>query len=219
MLDLAQLKADYDRDGYVAVPELLSREEVDALKAEAAAIARGERGAVAGAEPADGRSDDELMGELLAIHFPHKTSAAIVDAMRHRAWWRCCKPDRARHQEHADHAVREEGGDAGTGLAPGRALHRHADASLCGAWIALDDATVENGCLWMHPGSHKAGVIYPMKPHGDPRFDHSDEMYGFPTTGRRRAGGAEGGGRGVLQRLCAAPVAGQRAAAGSGGRW
>jgi hypothetical protein len=69
---------------------------------------------------------------------------------------------------------------------PGQAWHQDEhfiatrDASLCGAWIALDDATVENGCLWMHPGSHKAGVIYPMKPHGDPRFDHSDEMYGFP---------------------------------------
>jgi ectoine hydroxylase-related dioxygenase (phytanoyl-CoA dioxygenase family) len=25
------------------------------------------------------------------------------------------------------------------------------------AWVALDDATVENGCMWMTPGSHKWG--------------------------------------------------------------
>jgi hypothetical protein len=47
-------------------------------------------------------------------------------------------------------------------------------------WIALDDATIDNGCLWMLPGSHRHGIIWPTKPHGDPRFDNSDEAYGFP---------------------------------------
>lgn len=40
----------------------------------------------------------------------------------------------------------------------------HQDASflymeplkLYGLWIALDDATEENGCLWFIPGSHKS---------------------------------------------------------------
>ena len=27
-----------------------------------------------------------------------------------------------------------------------------------GFWIALEDATLENGCLWFAPGSHKSGV-------------------------------------------------------------
>ncbi|KAF2879065.1 hypothetical protein ILUMI_27100 [Ignelater luminosus] len=30
--------------------------------------------------------------------------------------------------------------------------------SLVGFWIALDDATTENGCLWFARGSHKGGV-------------------------------------------------------------
>jgi len=30
-------------------------------------------------------------------------------------------------------------------------------ADLVGAWVALDDAVVENGCMWMVPGSHKWG--------------------------------------------------------------
>lgn len=99
------------------------------------------------------------------------------------------------------------------------------DRSLCGAWIAIDDATIENGCMWcelahsaralpsslsdgfpgrMIDGSHKPGVMYPMKPHSefplcalwasqhstglasshscaeDSRFDPAGESYGFP---------------------------------------
>ena len=30
---------------------------------------------------------------------------------------------------------------------------------LCSAWIALDDATLENGCMRLLPGSHKAGLV------------------------------------------------------------
>ncbi|PSN54569.1 Phytanoyl-CoA dioxygenase domain-containing protein 1 [Blattella germanica] len=29
---------------------------------------------------------------------------------------------------------------------------------LIGFWIALEDATLENGCLWFAPGSHRGGV-------------------------------------------------------------
>ncbi len=37
-------------------------------------------------------------------------------------------------------------------MAPGRLPHPERDRSVTAAWIALDDATVENGCLWMLPG-------------------------------------------------------------------
>ena len=30
--------------------------------------------------------------------------------------------------------------------------------SVVGFWMALEDSTLENGCLWTLPGSHKAGV-------------------------------------------------------------
>jgi len=32
---------------------------------------------------------------------------------------------------------------------------------LVSAWIALDDADVENGCMWMVPGSHRWGAVAP----------------------------------------------------------
>ena len=56
------------------------------------------------------------------------------------------------------------------------------DRSLTGAWIALDDATVENGCLWVIPGSHRPGVIWPAKEHDDERFDCVVEAFDFPYT-------------------------------------
>lgn len=175
------LRSAYDRDGYLAIDGLLTPQEVAALKAEAAAITRGERGPLIGALPADDRPDDALMGDLLAIHFPHKISAMVLDTMRHpriaRVLTALLGPDIKAMQTML--FVKKSG-------KPGQAWHQDEhfiatrDGSLCGAWIALDDATVENGCLWVHPGSHRSRVIHPMKPHHDPRFDHSDEMHGFP---------------------------------------
>ena len=39
----------------------------------------------------------------------------------------------------------------------------------------MDDATVENGCLWVIPGSHKRGILWPQKPTEDPEFDCAAE--------------------------------------------
>jgi phytanoyl-CoA hydroxylase len=39
------------------------------------------------------------------------------------------------------------------------AAYLHTDpVQLVGFWVALDDATLENGCLWFAPGSHRSGV-------------------------------------------------------------
>jgi ectoine hydroxylase-related dioxygenase (phytanoyl-CoA dioxygenase family) len=44
----------------------------------------------------------------------------------------------------------------------------------------MDDATIENGCLWIVPGSHKTGYLYPQRGHGnDDEFDFAPESYGF----------------------------------------
>lgn len=53
------------------------------------------------------------------------------------------------------------------------------DRSLTASWIAIDDATIENGCLWVIPGSHKTGIIYPNRPHNNPQFDAAGESYDF----------------------------------------
>jgi len=47
---------------------------------------------------------------------------------------------------------------------------------LVGFWIALDDATMQNGCLKFAPGSHGSGVHrrYVRKPN-----PNSDELVGY----------------------------------------
>jgi phytanoyl-CoA hydroxylase len=49
--------------------------------------------------------------------------------------------------------------------------------SLTGFWIALEDATLENGCLWALPGGHKLGLKskFLRTPEGGTRFDVCDE--------------------------------------------
>jgi phytanoyl-CoA hydroxylase len=68
---------------------------------------------------------------------------------------------------------------------PGQAWHQDEahiptrDRSLTAVWIALDDATIENGCLCVIPGSHHSGVLHPVREQNDPRFDCTQEAYGF----------------------------------------
>ena len=73
---------------------------------------------------------------------------------------------------------------------PGQAWHQDEcfiptrDRSLCGVWIAIDDATLDNGCLWVIPGSHLAGTLYPLRTHDrTEEFDPAPESYGFDCRG------------------------------------
>lgn len=178
------LAAAYARDGFVIVPDLIDVGDVEALKRETAAICRGERGRIFGMEDvtpiADG-SDDALMAGVLAVHFPHKRSEPMLAAMSDPRIVDVLRaligPDVKSMQSmlFVKHAGK-----------PGQPWHQDEffiptrDRSLTGCWIALDDATVDNGCLWVHPGSHRPGVLYPMAECRDERFDHNDEAHGFP---------------------------------------
>lgn len=49
--------------------------------------------------------------------------------------------------------------------------------SLTGLWVALEDATLQNGCLWALPGGHKLGLKskFLRTPEGTTRFEVYDE--------------------------------------------
>lgn len=51
-----------------------------------------------------------------------------------------------------------------------------------GAWMPLDDADVDNGCLWFLPGSHLGGVLPHQHLGGDPRI-HGLELVDPVDTG------------------------------------
>ena len=178
----SELARRYHRDGYAVLAGALAAAEVQALRDEAVRICRGELGAVEGVEPArPGEPDEQVVRRYLCIHFPHKLSGlmrrtlahpAVVDALR-----QLVGPNVKAMQSML--FIKSEG-------KPGQAWHQDElfiptrDRSLTAAWIALDDATVENGCLWVLPGSHARGVLYPDRDHHDARFDCEVEAFDFP---------------------------------------
>jgi ectoine hydroxylase-related dioxygenase (phytanoyl-CoA dioxygenase family) len=180
----ARIRENFERDGYLVVEEALSSAEVESLRHEATEICRGNRGDFPGILAGKaGESEHAVLSRYLCIHFPHKISKTMTDMLHHprvvEVLTAVIGPNVKSMQSML--FIKASG-------KPGQAWHQDEqfvatrDRSLTGAWIALDDATVENGCLWAIPGSHRAGVIYPQRPQDDPRFDCSDEAYQFPYT-------------------------------------
>jgi phytanoyl-CoA hydroxylase len=178
----ATLFDNFTADGYVILDDALSPREVDELRAEALRICRGELGEIrGGTAAAPGETDDDVMRRYLCIHYPHKFSSVMLETMRHpaivNALTQVIGPDVKAMQSML--FIKSEG-------KPGQAWHQDEhfiptrDRSLTAAWIALDDATVDNGCLWVLPGSHRPGIIYPDREHDDPRYDCTVESYDFP---------------------------------------
>jgi phytanoyl-CoA hydroxylase len=174
--------ARYREDGFFLVEDFLSPEELAVLRAESTRICRSEIGSevdipIAGKE----LSDMEVLRQFLCIHFPHKVSAIMLALLSHpRAVANLVEvigPDVKAMQSML--FVKSEG-------KPGQAWHQDEyfiptrDHSLTAIWTALDDATVSNGCLWVLPGSHRAGVIYPARQTDDLRFDCTVEAHRFP---------------------------------------
>jgi phytanoyl-CoA hydroxylase len=169
-------------DGYGVLHDALTAAEVAEINAEAVRLCRGELGEIMrGTAAATGESDAEVLRRYLCVHHPHKLSSVIAGALAHRrvvdVLTRVIGPNVKAMQSML--FIKSEG-------KPGQPWHQDEyfiptrDRSLTAVWIALDDATVENGCLWVLPGSHRRGVLYPDREQDDPRFDCSIEAYDFP---------------------------------------
>lgn len=48
--------------------------------------------------------------------------------------------------------------------------------ATCTVWLAIDDATIENGCLKFMPGSHKTKSLRPHRTNKDPNFTLHQEL-------------------------------------------
>ncbi|SEG99976.1 Ectoine hydroxylase-related dioxygenase, phytanoyl-CoA dioxygenase (PhyH) family [Nonomuraea solani] len=180
-----ELKSRYDHDGFLVLRDAFSPGEVDELLVESARICRGELGDVQGALPAGpADTDDDVLRRFLCVHYPHKLSGLMLAAMRHPAivspLTTVIGPNVKAMQSML--FIKSEG-------EPGQAWHQDEmfiptrDRSLTAVWLALDDATVGNGCLWVLPGSHRPGVLYPNREHDDPRYDCTVQSYGFDDSG------------------------------------
>jgi len=176
-----QIVGEYDRQGYLIIAELLDPALLAQARAESVAICRGDRGDIDGVTPAIKHEDDAaVLRRYLCVHFPHKISSLARDLAQLpvvvQALIGVIGPNVKMMQSML--FIKSEG-------KPGQAWHQDEthiptrDRSLTAVWIALDDATIENGCLWVIPGSHRASVLYPDRQQGDPRFDCTREAYGF----------------------------------------
>jgi phytanoyl-CoA hydroxylase len=184
----------YRNNGFALLANALGAEDVAAINADALRLCRGDYGELAYGDPADGwsgsrpnslaeadLSDEGLLRRYICIHHPHKVSkparAALAAPRVVDALVGVVGPNVKAMQSML--FIKSEG-------KPGQPWHQDEgfiptrDRSLTAVWIALDDATVENGCLWVLPGSHRRGVLYPSREQHDPRFDCSIEAYDFP---------------------------------------
>ena len=74
----------YTENGYYILPDALTPDEVEELRAETTAICKGERGDVDGFEPnLPGESEEDVLRRYLCIHFPHKISQVMLGYLGH----------------------------------------------------------------------------------------------------------------------------------------
>ena len=175
-------------DGYLAVPGLVAPDEIEELRADLVRIARGEYPCESlDPVPAD-LSDADALKRILCIHQPHYVSQVIEKYVRHAAICGALSQITAAHLPYWDGSVKcmqsmyfvKPPGFQGQAWHQDEIYIPTRDRSLIGAWIAVDEATVDNGCLYVVPGSHRTGYLYPQREHDNrDEFDFAPESYGF----------------------------------------
>lgn len=150
----------YREQGYLVAPDLLDAREISALKKEAGEIFRGSRGHVEGLVDVTGLSDAEVFQKYVAIHFPHKLSSKILANLSHPSVVRILTHIISPNVKCMQSMLFVKGpGKAGQSWHQDEYYIPTRDRSLTGVWIAIDDATIDNGCLWIIPGSNRPGYI------------------------------------------------------------
>ena len=144
----------YKEFGFLVAPKLLSVSEIDELKKETVSIFRGERGNVEGMIPVEpNESDAEVLKKYVAIHFPHKISSVIHNYLSHQKIVDVLENIISTNVKCMQSMLFVKGpGKAGQSWHQDEFYIPTRDRSLTGVWMAIDDASIENGCLWIIPG-------------------------------------------------------------------
>lgn len=181
----AQVQAFVD-DGYLVVDDLVGEADRAAVLDDIDRFARGDYKTLdlpGLRAPATRRPD-----EILAVHFPHWVSPTIRSMIQHPRVVDVVTKIAAAHLPFWDGRAKcmqsmlfvKPPGMQGQAWHQDERFIPTRDRSLVGAWIALEDATVENGCVLVLPRSHRNGYLWPTRAHMHPEeFDPSDEAYGF----------------------------------------
>ena len=147
-VNLAKLHDDFKQTGYAIVPNLYTRDEAQSLKLECIEIleaVRKETGSVAGHGVHVGlaaRSPvfQEAVGASRILDILEVILAPNIEFLSDKVVFKS---------------------DAMTFASPWHQdWHYWHGAHKLSIWVALDDATVENGCLKLFPGSHKSAIVH-----------------------------------------------------------
>jgi phytanoyl-CoA hydroxylase len=172
---------DYQRDGFIVVRGLASRDVVEELKCYADDMLYG-RVDAPGAQPHHFESTpSELYARFSRIHMIHRHHAVaekhflfppVIDVLE-----ALIGPDVLALQTMM---FLNPPGMGGQGWHQDAYYIPSLPDTLIGAWMALDRADEENGCLWVIPGSH-AEPIYPTadrRPvlHAEESFDDLEDV-------------------------------------------
>ena len=178
-------------NGFLVRENLVSQAQLEELKKDLLFMARGGYPCNSLKPLPEGLSDKEALENILCLHQPHYLSPVMRRFAEDPAICSVLSRITAAHLAHWDGSVKcmqtmlfvKPPGK------PGQAWHQDEiyiptrDRSLIGAWIAIDDATIENGCLWVIPGSHRPGYLFPSRTPDDlTEYDGSGQSYGFDDT-------------------------------------
>ncbi len=152
--------------GFLVADALFHPRELLEIREEVLEIFRGNRGKVEGiAGIHENESEENILKQYNAIHFPHKISAVILKFVRHPRIARIFKTIISPNVKCMQSMFFVKGPGK-----PGQSWHQDEyyiptrDRSLTGVWIAIEDATIENGCLWVIPGSQRDGILRKIIP-------------------------------------------------------
>lgn len=178
----------YVSEGWVIVEGLVDEGDLQAIRDELPKFARGEYPVANPPESDADASDESLLSSVLAVHFPHWVSETVAAMVTHSGIAKVLSQIVGAHLPYWDGRVKcmQSMLFAKPPGLPGQAWHQDEryiptrDRSLVGAWIALDDADEDNGCLRVLPQSQRPGRLYPLRDHGRPdEFDPGEEAHSF----------------------------------------
>ncbi len=169
----------FHRDGFMRIERLIGDDEVATIRASLARLFASERGREMGDQfDLAGADQDGVRAVLPQILGPHRFAPELIQGELLPNGLAVARPLLARLTDQMDQI--RWGGDH-TILKPARygvptpwhqdeaywdPWHDHCGISI---WLALQDAVVENGCMWFVPGSHRFEILEHQPIGNDPR--------------------------------------------------
>ena len=200
MESVEQLVDEYLDNGYLVVRDLLTAEECAALKTDSEGLALGRFPVANANSPSlgggvvsdagavlEGMTGEQRLQAMILTHFPQWVSPAFAHIVQHSGLRAIldslviARLDRTEGEAKClqDYIFCKPGGEAGKAWHQDATYIETGARSLTGVWIPIDDAAIDNGCLWFIPGSHESGELFRMERHGRDDYDNAPVAIGF----------------------------------------